>query len=118
VKKLRLMAEEIIKNCKEVATNGNGLGVGLKLKNYKSWLSEIGVVVCRNLRFGLVTKARGCKVAGQEGSSGVMPHALRSARECEGIGPHTPKGTPTLGVGVLWTSECSESNCKGQNPMD
>jgi hypothetical protein len=24
-----------------------------------------------------------------------------SARECEGIDLHTPKGTPTLGVGVL-----------------
>jgi len=38
---------------------------------------------------------------GQEGSPGVMCHAPRSARECEGIDLHTPKGTPTLGVGVL-----------------
>jgi len=29
-----------------------------------------------------------------------MSHALGSAREWEGIGPHTPKGTPTLGVGI------------------
>jgi len=29
-----------------------------------------------------------------------MLHAPKSARECEGIDPHTPKGTPTLGVGV------------------
>ncbi len=42
----------------------------------------------------------GCKVAGQEGSPGVMPHAPGSAKECEGIDLHTPKGTPTLGVGV------------------
>ncbi len=96
------MVEEIIKNGKEVATNGNGLGVGLKLKNYKSWLSKIRVVVSCNPSLRLMTKARGCKVAGQEGSSRVMPHAPRSARECEGIGPHTPKETPTLGVGVLW----------------
>jgi hypothetical protein len=27
-------------------------------------------------------------------------HAPESAREHEGIDPHTPKGTPTLGVGV------------------
>jgi len=47
-----------------------------------------------------MTKARACKVAGQEGSSGVMLHAPRSARECEGIDPHTPKGPPTLGVGI------------------
>ncbi len=30
-----------------------------------------------------------------------MPHALRSARECEGIDLHTPKAIPTLGVKVL-----------------
>jgi len=30
-----------------------------------------------------------------------MPHAPGSARECEGIDFHTPKKTPTLGVGVL-----------------
>ncbi len=56
---------------------------------------------CRNPSFGLATKARGCKVASQEGSPGVMPHAPRSVRECEGIDLHTPKGTPTLAVGVL-----------------
>jgi hypothetical protein len=49
---------------------------------------------------GFVTKAKGCKVAGQKGSLGVMPHAPGSARECEGIDLHTPKGTPTLGVRV------------------
>jgi len=47
-----------------------------------------------------VTKAKGCKVVGQEGSPGVMPHVPGSARKCEGIDPHTSKGTPTLGVGV------------------
>jgi hypothetical protein len=47
-----------------------------------------------------MTKARACKVAGQEGSLGVRVHAPRSARECEGIDPHTPKGTLTLGVGI------------------
>jgi len=47
-----------------------------------------------------VTKARAYKVASQEGSSGVMPHAPRSARECKGIDLHTLKGTPILGIGV------------------
>jgi len=47
-----------------------------------------------------VTKARAYKAVGQEGSPGVMLHAPGSARECEGIDPHNPKGTPTLGVGV------------------
>jgi len=30
-----------------------------------------------------------------------MLHAPRTAKECEGINPHTPKGTPTLRIGVL-----------------
>jgi hypothetical protein len=55
---------------------------------------------CRNPSLGLATKAKGCKVVGQEGSPGVMLHAPRNARGCEGIDLHTPKGSPTLGVGV------------------
>jgi hypothetical protein len=47
-----------------------------------------------------MTKARGYKVAGQKKESGIMQHVLENARECEGIDPHTPKGTPTLEVGV------------------
>jgi hypothetical protein len=57
--------------------------------------------LCRNPSLGLATKARGCQVASQEGSLGVMPHDTGSVRECEGIDPHTPKGTPTLGIRVL-----------------
>jgi len=60
--------------------------------------------ICPNLNLGFATKARGCKVTGEEGSSGVMPHAPRSARECEGIGPHTPNETPTLGIWILMDS--------------
>jgi hypothetical protein len=55
---------------------------------------------CRNLSLGLATKTRGCKVAGQEKDPRVTSHAFRSAKECEGMNPHTPKGTPMLGVGV------------------
>jgi len=45
-----------------------------------------------------VTKARVCKVAGQEGSLGVTPHALGSVGNSEGMNLHTPKGASTLGV--------------------
>jgi hypothetical protein len=69
---------------------------------------------CRNLSFGLATKARGCKVASQEGSLGVMPHAPGSAKECEGIDPHTPKGTPTLAVGVMVDSQRAMVGVKTQ----
>jgi len=47
-----------------------------------------------------------------------MPHALGSARECEGMAPHTPKGTPTLRVESRWTFECLKNNYRGQNLMD
>jgi hypothetical protein len=59
----------------------------------------------RNLSLGLTTKARACKSASQKGSLGVTFHAPRSAKECEGINSHTPKGTPTLGIGVLVDSQ-------------
>jgi hypothetical protein len=56
--------------------------------------------VYRNPSFELATKVKGCKVVGQEGSPRVMSHAPGSARECEGIDLHTPKGIPTLRFGI------------------
>jgi hypothetical protein len=47
-----------------------------------------------NPNLGLATKARACKVVGQEKKPG-------SERKYEGMNPHTPKGAPTLGAGVL-----------------
>jgi len=57
------------------------------------------------LALGLQPRQRACKVAGQEKNSGVMPHAPGSAKECEGMNPHTPKKTPTLGDGVPVNSQ-------------
>jgi hypothetical protein len=57
-------------------------------------------ILCRNPSLGLTTKARACENAGQEGSPGVTFHAAGSAKECEGMNLHTPKGTLILGVGV------------------
>jgi hypothetical protein len=36
--------------------------------------------MCRDLSFGLATKARGCKVAGQEADPGVSSHVPESAK--------------------------------------
>jgi len=60
---------------------------------------------CRNPSLELATKVRVCKVAGQEGSLGVTPHALESVEKCEGMNLHTPKGASTLGVGVSMDSQ-------------
>ncbi len=46
---------------------------------------------CRNPSLGLTTKVKGCKVVGQERDPGVTSHAPKSAKECEGMNPHTPK---------------------------
>jgi hypothetical protein len=55
---------------------------------------------CRNLNLGFATKTNVCKVAGQEGSPRVTFHVLGNVGKCEEMNPHTPKGTPTLGVGI------------------
>jgi len=47
-----------------------------------------------------VTKAKACKVAGQEGSLGVTPHAPGNVGKCEGMNTYTSKGASTLGVGI------------------
>ncbi len=56
--------------------------------------------LCRNPSLGLAIKARAYKVAGQEGSPRVTPHAPRSVGKCEAMNPHTPKGASTLGIGI------------------
>jgi hypothetical protein len=47
-KRLRFVMKEIAKECKEVATNKNGLGVELKTKNFKAPSSKIRVVMHAN----------------------------------------------------------------------
>jgi hypothetical protein len=59
---------------------------------------------CHNFSLGLTIEARACKGAGYEWNPRVTFHVPRSARECEGMSPHTPKWTPTLGVKVLMDS--------------
>jgi hypothetical protein len=49
------------------------------------------LIFCRTPSLGLATKARGCKVAGQEKNPGVTSHAPDNAKECEGMNPHIPK---------------------------
>jgi len=71
---------------------------------------------CCNLNLGLATKARGCKVAGQEGSPGGRPHAPKNAKECERIDPHIYKGTPTLGIRVLVNFRMFKERLYGSKP--
>jgi hypothetical protein len=60
-----------------------------------------------------VTKAKDCKVAGQERSLGVTLHALGSVGKCEGMNPHTPKGVSTLGIIVPVNFRIFKEKLKG-----
>jgi len=66
----------------------------------KSKIGKPIMIICHNPNFRLTTKARACKVASQEGSPGVTPHAPKSVGKREGMNPHTSKGASTLGVGA------------------
>jgi len=73
----------------------------LKTEIYKPNLPNLQVYGnYRNPSFGLMTKARACKVAGQEGSPGITPHALGNVGKCEGMNLHTLKGASILGIGI------------------
>jgi len=67
-------------------------------------------------------KPKGSPGVKARGSPRVTSHTPRSVRKCEGMNPHTPKATPTLGSGFpmdsRWTPETSESDCRGQTSMD
>jgi hypothetical protein len=47
-----------------------------------------------------MTKAKGLQGCGPRKNLRVTSHTLESVGKCEGMNPHTPKTTPTLGDGV------------------
>ncbi len=61
---------------------------------------EIGFKNCRNPNLGLATKVRGLQGCGPRRKPESHFTCSRECKECEGMNPHTPKGTPMLGVGV------------------
>jgi len=94
--------------------------------------------VCANvatLALGSRPRQRGCKVAGQEEirelrqeearelrqeeareSHHILPRVLESVREYEGVNPHTPKATPTLGNGAPVDSQNFREQLQGSKP--
>jgi hypothetical protein len=71
----------------------------------------------RNPSLGLTTKARGCKVVGQEKDSKVTSHVLGSAKECEGMNLHIPKWTPMLGARIPMESKIFIAQLQKSKPI-
>jgi hypothetical protein len=57
---------------------------------------------CRNPSLGLVTKERGLQGCGPRLSLRVAFSCPWKCKRIWGKNPHTPKWTPTLGVGIRW----------------
>jgi hypothetical protein len=81
----------------------------------KNW--HLVLIICCNPNLGLTTKARACKGAGQEGSSGVTSYVPGSVGECEGMNTHTPKWAPILGVEVQMDSQIFRKQFQGSKPI-
>jgi len=77
----------------------------------------ISLLYFHNPSLGLATKARAHNSAGQKGSLGATSYIPRSAGECERMNPHTPKWTPTLGVGILMDSRIFREQLQGSKPI-
>jgi hypothetical protein len=69
--------------------------------------------IFRNLSLGLATKVKACNGVSQKWSQGVTFHAPRSVGKCEGMNPILSNELPLWELESWWTSELSESNCKG-----
>ncbi len=68
-------------------------------------------IICDNPSLGLATKAKVCKVMGQE--------EAQEWRKVWGNEPSHSQGSFHFGsLKSQWTSESSKNDCKGQNPMD
>ncbi len=70
-------------------------------------------LTCRDPSLGLVTKVRVYKGVGWEWNTRVTFHAPRSVGGFEGMNPHNPKWTLTLGVEVLMDSQIIKEKFQG-----
>jgi hypothetical protein len=76
------------------------------------------MVCVATLALGSQPRQRACKVASQEGSSGVTLHALGSVKSVREWTFKLPMQLPFWEMESQWTPESSEGNFRGQNSMD
>jgi hypothetical protein len=82
----------------------------------KLWLRD-AKVICHNPSLGLVTKARACKSAREEGGLGDTYYTPGNAGKCGRMNPHTPKVTPTWGVEFPKDSRIFRERLQESKPM-
>ncbi len=75
---------------------------------------QITCIWCCNTSLGLATKARACKVAGQERSLGVTSHVPRGAKSVREWILTLPNELPFSELESQWTSKSLEGDCKFQ----
>jgi hypothetical protein len=73
---------------------------------------------CCNFSLGLVTKVRACEGAGQEWSRESHFMLLGVWEAMREWTPTLPNELPLGKLDFGWTFEYSESDCRGQNPLD
>jgi hypothetical protein len=69
------------------------------------YILQSHIHVCHNRSLGFATKAKGCKVVGQEGNSGVASHVPESAKSVRDHSLTLPNELP------LWELE-SQMDCR------
>ncbi len=62
-------------------------------------------IIVATLALGLRPRQRGLQGCGPKGSPGITSHTPGSVGKCEGVNPHTPTATGTLGDGVPMDSQ-------------
>jgi hypothetical protein len=79
----------------------------------KKW--AVHHVKCHNPNLGLATKARACKVLGQEGGPEITSHAPGSAKSVREWTLTLLSELPFRELESQWTSISSNGDCSGQN---
>ncbi len=80
--------------------------------SHTNWIQ---IMIVATLALGLRPRQKGLQGCRPKGSPGVTSGTPGSVGKCEGVNPHTPKATPTLGDGVPVDSRNFRDRFEGWN---
>jgi hypothetical protein len=95
---------------KDLSSNKNNFLILLKGANFLRCTKIVAT-----LALGSQPRQKGLQGCGPKGSPGVTSGTPGSVGKCEGVNPHTPKATPTLGDGVPVDSRNFRDRFEGSN---